>query len=67
VLPGAVALLVGSWFWAFGSQSPLFAAARVPLSHGLFFLCALCAAHVVLRVVTQLSAERPRSAINPWL
>jgi len=67
VLPGALVLLVGSWFWAFGSQSPLFAAARVPLSHGLFFLCALCAAHVVLRVVAQLSAERPRSAINPWL
>ncbi|HEY0467321.1 MAG TPA: NADH-quinone oxidoreductase subunit H, partial [Polyangiaceae bacterium] len=67
LLPGALLLLVGTYFWAFGSQSPLFLAARVPLSHGLFFLCALCAAHVVLRVVTQLSGERPRSAINPWL
>lgn len=67
VLPGAVLLLVTSYFWAFGSQSPLFLAARVPLSHGLFFLCALCAAHVVLRVVSQLGGERPRSAVNPWL
>jgi len=67
LLPGSVLLLIASYFWAFGSQSPLFLAARVPLSHGLFFLCALCAAHVVLRVVSQLSAERPRSAINPWL
>lgn len=67
LLPGAILLPVGSFFWAFGSQSPLFAAARVPLSHGLFFLCALCAAHVVFRVATQLGAERPRSAVNPWL
>jgi NADH-quinone oxidoreductase subunit H len=67
VLPGALLLLVASFLWAFGSQSPLFLAARVPLSHGLFFLCALCAAHVVLRVATQLSGERPRSAVNPWL
>jgi len=67
VLPGAVLLLVASYFWAFGSQSPLVAAARVPLSHGLFFLCALCAAHVLLRVAQQLSNERPRSAVNPWL
>ena len=62
-----LSLLVAAYFWAFGSQSPLFAAARVPLSHGLFFLCALCGAHVVLRVTTQLSGERPRSAVNPWL
>ena len=67
LLPGALLLLVASYFWAFGSQSPLFLAARVPLSHGLFFLCALCAAHVVLRVTTQLSGERPRSPVNPWL
>ncbi len=67
LLPGAVLLLVASYFWAFGSQSPVFLAARVPLSHGLFFLCALCAAHVVLRVANQLSGERPRSAVNPWL
>ena len=67
VLPGALLLLVASYFWAFGSQSPLFLAARVPLSHGLFFLCALCAVHVVLRVASQLSGERARSAINPWL
>lgn len=67
VLPGAVLLLVASYFWAFGSQSPLFLAARAPLSHGLFFLCALCAAHVVLRVASQLGGERPRSAVNPWL
>ncbi len=67
LLPGAVLLLVANYFWAFGSQSPLFLAARVPLSHGLFFLCALCAAHLVLRVLKQLSGERPRSAVNPWL
>jgi len=67
VLPGAVLLLIATYFWAFGGQNPLFAAARVPLSHGLFFLCALCAVHVVLRVATQLSGERPRSAVNPWL
>jgi len=67
LLPGAVLLLVANYFWAFGSQSPLFLAARVPLSHGLFFLCALCAAHVILRVTSQLSSERPRSAVNPWL
>ena len=67
LLPGALLLLVASYFWSFGSQSPLFAAARVPLSHGLFFLCALCAAHIVLRVASQLSGERPRSAVNPWL
>lgn len=67
VLPCSVALLVATYFWAYGSQSPLFAAARVPLSYGLFFLCALCAAHVVLRVVGSLGAERPRSAVNPWL
>ncbi|MEI9953999.1 MAG: NADH-quinone oxidoreductase subunit H [Pseudomonadota bacterium] len=67
LLPGAVLLLVASYFWAFGSQSPLFLAARVPLSHGLFFLCALCAAHVAFRVMSQLSGERPRSAVNPWL
>ena len=67
LLPAAVLLLVASYFWAFGSQSPLFLAARVPLSHGLFFLCALCAAHVVLRVGSQLSGDRPRSAVNPWL
>jgi NADH-quinone oxidoreductase subunit H len=67
LLPGAFLLLVASYFWAFGSQSPLFLAARVPLSHGLFFLCALCTAHVVLRVASQLNGERPRSAVNPWL
>ncbi len=67
LLPGALLLLIASYFWAFGSQSPLFLAARVPLSHGLFFLCALCAAHVALRVTSQLSGERPRSAVNPWL
>jgi NADH-quinone oxidoreductase subunit H len=67
LLPGSLVLLVAAYFWAFGSQSPLFLAARVPLSHGLFFLCALCGAHVVLRVASQLSSERPRSAVNPWL
>ena len=67
LLPGALLSLLLTYFWAFGSQNPLFLAARVPLSHGLCFLCALCAAHVVLRVVTQLSGERPRAAVNPWL
>jgi len=67
LLPGALLLLIASYFWAFGSQSPLFLAARVPLSHGLFFLCALCAGHVVLRIAMQLGSERPRSAVNPWL
>jgi NADH-quinone oxidoreductase subunit H len=67
LLPGALLLLVAAYFWAFGSQSPLFLAARVPLSHGLFFLCAMCGVHVVLRVTSQLSGERPRSAVNPWL
>ena len=67
VLPGAVGLLVLTYFWAYGSQSPLLSAARVPLSYGLFFLCALCVAHVVLRVASQLTGDRPRSAVNPWL
>ena len=67
VLPGAALSLVATYFWAFGSQSPLLAAARVPLSYGLFFLCVMCAAHVVLRVTQQLLSERPRSAVNPWL
>lgn len=67
LMPGALLLLVATYFWAFGSQSPLFAAARVPLSRALFFLCALCAAHVVLRVSALLSQERVRSAVNPWL
>ena len=67
LLPGALLLLVASYFWAFGSQSPLFLAARVPLSHGLFFLCALCCGHIVLSVMSQLTGERPRSAVNPWL
>ena len=67
VLPGAALLLVATYFWAFGSQSPLFAAARVPLSYGLFFLCVMCTAHVVLRVTQHLLSERPRSAVNPWL
>jgi NADH-quinone oxidoreductase subunit H len=67
LMPGAVLLLVATYFWAFGSQSPLFAAARVPLSRGLFFLCTLCAAHVVLRVFGLLTTERARSAVNPWL
>ena len=67
LLPCAALLLIASYFWAFGSQSPIFAAARVPLSYGLFFLCALCAAHVVLRVAIQLSYEHKRSAVNPWL
>ncbi len=67
LLPGALLLLVATYFWAFGSQSPLFAAARVPLSRCLFFLCALCVAHVVLRVSGLLTGERARSAVNPWL
>jgi len=67
LLPAALLLVVATYFWAFGSQSPLFLAARVPLSHGLFFLCALCAVHVALRVTSQLGSERPRSAVNPWL
>jgi NADH-quinone oxidoreductase subunit H len=67
LMPGALLLLVATYFWAFGGQSPLFAAARVPLSRGLFFLCALCAVHVALRVFGLLTAERARSAVNPWL
>lgn len=67
VLPGAVLLLAGTYFWAFGAQSPLFAAARVPLSRGLFFLCVLCGVHVALRVIGLFTTERARSAVNPWL
>lgn len=67
LLPSALVFLVATYFWAFGSQSPLFAAARIPLSYGLFFLCALCVAHVVVRVASSLGSERPRSAVNPWL
>ncbi len=67
LLPGVVLLLVANYFWAFGGQSPIFAAARVPLSYGLFFLCLLCVAHVVVRVAGHLAGERPRSAVNPWL
>jgi NADH-quinone oxidoreductase subunit H len=67
LLPGALLSLLGTCFWAFGSQNPLFLAARVPLSHGLCFLCALCTAHVALRVVGQVNTERSRTAVNPWL
>jgi NADH-quinone oxidoreductase subunit H len=67
LMPIALALLVANYFWAFGGQSPIFAAARVPLSYGLFFLCALCVVHVVVRVAGHLAGERPRSAVNPWL
>jgi NADH-quinone oxidoreductase subunit H len=67
LLPGTAGLLVANYFWAFGGQSPIFAAARVPLSYGLFFLCFLCVAHVVVRVAGNLAGERPRSAVNPWL
>ena len=67
LVPGGVLLLVGNYFWALGGQSPLFAAARVPLSYGLFFLCASCAVHVLIRVAGHLARERPRSAVNPWL
>jgi len=67
LLPGVAGLLVANYFWAFGGQSPIFAAARVPLSYGLFFLCFSCVAHVVVRVAGHLAGERPRSAVNPWL
>jgi NADH-quinone oxidoreductase subunit H len=67
LLPGVALLLVATYVWTFGSQSPIFAAARVPLRYALFFLCAVCAAHVVLRVARKLAGERPRSAVNPWL
>ena len=67
LLPGVAGLLVANYFWAFGGQSPIFAAARVPLSYGLFFLCFSCVLHVVVRVAGHLAGERPRSAVNPWL
>jgi NADH-quinone oxidoreductase subunit H len=67
LLPSALGLLVANYFWAFGGQSPIVSAARVPLSYGLFFLCAACALHVVVRVAGQLAGDRPRSAVNPWL
>ncbi|HEX3851589.1 MAG TPA: NADH-quinone oxidoreductase subunit H, partial [Polyangiaceae bacterium] len=67
LLPAVAGLLVANYFWAFGGQSPIFAAARVPLSYGLFFLCFVCVAHVVVRVAGHLAGERPRSAVNPWL
>lgn len=67
VVPAAAMCVVATYFWAFGSQSPILAAARVPLSCALFFFCALCALHLVLRVMGQLAGERPRSAVNPWL
>ena len=67
VLPCALCCVVGTYFWAFGSQSPILAAAHVPLSCALFFFGALCVLHVVLRVMGQLAGERPRSAVNPWL
>ena len=67
VLPCALCSVIATYSWAFGSQSPIFAAARVPLSIALFFFCALCTGHVVFRVLGQLAGERPRSAVNPWL
>ncbi|HWZ92242.1 MAG TPA: NADH-quinone oxidoreductase subunit H, partial [Polyangiaceae bacterium] len=67
VLPCALCCVVATYFWAFGGQSPIFAAARVPLSCALFFFCALCVAHVTLRVMGHLAGDRPRSAVNPWL
>jgi NADH-quinone oxidoreductase subunit H len=67
VLPCALCCVLGTYFWAFGSQSPILAAAHVPLSCALFFFGALCVVHVVLRVLGQLAGERPRSAVNPWL
>ncbi len=67
LLPSAILAVIATYFWAFGSQSPIFAAARVPLSCALFFFCALCALHLVLRVVGHLAGERQRSTVNPWL
>jgi hypothetical protein len=67
VLPCALVSVFATYCWALGSQSPIFAAARVPLSCALFFFSALCALHVVLRVLGQLAGDRPRSAVNPWL
>jgi NADH-quinone oxidoreductase subunit H len=67
LLPACALFLVATYFWAIGGQSPILSAARVPLSYGLFFLCALCIAHVIVRVAGQLAGERPRSAVNPWL
>jgi NADH-quinone oxidoreductase subunit H len=67
VLPCALASVIATYSWAFGSQSPVFAAARVPLSCALFFFCTLCALHVALRVLGQVAGERARSAVNPWL
>jgi NADH-quinone oxidoreductase subunit H len=67
VLPCALCCVLGTYFWAFGSQSPILAAAHVPLSCALFFFGALCVVHVVLQVLGQLAGERPRSAVNPWL
>ncbi|HEY4104449.1 MAG TPA: hypothetical protein VGM44_11180, partial [Polyangiaceae bacterium] len=67
VLPCAIASVLATYSWALGSQSPIFAAARVPLSCALFFFSALCAFHVLSRVLGQLAGERPRSAVNPWL
>jgi len=67
VVPAAFLCVVATYFWAFGSQSPLFAALRVPLSCALFFFCVLCALHLVLRIMGQLAGDRQRSAVNPWL
>ena len=67
LLPACALFLVATYFWEFGGQSPILSAARVPLSYGLFFLCALCVTHVVVRVAGQLAGDRPRSAVNPWL
>jgi NADH-quinone oxidoreductase subunit H len=67
LLPSVALLVAATYFWTFASQSPIFAAARVPIRYGLFFLSALCAIHVVLRVAAELAGERARSAVNPWL
>jgi len=67
VLPVALACVVATYSWTYGAESPILAAAQVPLSCALFFFCALCVVHVVLQVVGQLAGQRPRSAVNPWL
>jgi len=67
LLPATIALVVAGYSWAFGVESPILAAARVPLSYGLFFLSALCAVHLCFRVAGRLAGDAPRTAINPWL
>ena len=68
LLPGAVLLLVASYFWAFGSQR---ARCFWPPACRSATACFSCVRYVrrmsYFGLPVQLGGERPRSAVNPWL